>query len=138
MGAHEPSAAGCSTAGGTAAHRKQVSTSVAATQHCTCNVMRIQDTSGDGAKQRMVLLLLLNQSCFGVGRSLAHAPPGSWSADPGVLLLPCYSYMEPTYASIQLIDQGRKFLMLDKLKSLTVSCPVRIIHGVQVCTESIP
>lgn len=41
--------------------------------------------------------------------------------------------MEPTYASIQLIEQGKRFLMLERLASLTVTCPVRIIHGVQVC-----
>jgi hypothetical protein len=45
----------------------------------------------------------------------------------------CCSYMEPTYANIQLIVQGRRFLMLGKLTTLAVQCPVRIIHGVQVC-----
>ena len=40
--------------------------------------------------------------------------------------------MEPVYASMQLIDQGRHFLLLDRLADLQLSCPVRILHGVQV------
>lgn len=42
------------------------------------------------------------------------------------------SYMEPVYASLQLIEQGKQFLMRDRLSSLQVKCPIRILHGVQV------
>lgn len=42
------------------------------------------------------------------------------------------SYMEPTFASLSLIEQGRQMLMLDKLQQLRVTCPCHIIHGVQV------
>lgn len=44
----------------------------------------------------------------------------------------CCSYMEPAYASLQLISEGRKLLMLDRLEALPVMCPVHILHGVQV------
>lgn len=51
---------------------------------------------------------------------------------PCVVSCCCCSYMEPVYASMGLVEQGRKLLLLDKLGSLTVNCPVRILHGVQV------
>lgn len=43
------------------------------------------------------------------------------------------SYMEPVYASMQLVEQGKRFLMIDQLPSLQIACPIRIMHGVQVC-----
>jgi hypothetical protein len=41
--------------------------------------------------------------------------------------------MEPVFASLALIEQGRRLLMLERLPQLQVACPVRILHGVQVC-----
>lgn len=32
-----------------------------------------------------------------------------------------------------LIEEGRKLLLLHKLRSLQVKCPIRILHGIQVC-----
>jgi hypothetical protein len=44
----------------------------------------------------------------------------------------CCSYMAPVYASLALISEGRRFLMLDRLQDLAVNCPTHILHGVQV------
>lgn len=40
--------------------------------------------------------------------------------------------MAPVYASLALISEGRRFLMLDRLQDLAVNCPTHILHGVQV------
>lgn len=44
--------------------------------------------------------------------------------------------MEPVYASLQLIVEGRKLLLLDSLEGLAVTCPTHILHGVQVGTHA--
>jgi hypothetical protein len=139
VGAHEPSAAGCSTAGRKAAHRKQVSSLLALWLH-----RRLQAVGPASRTAQQWGQAEHGAACVAASvmpwrwcwRTLYIFPSSCYLA-AGVLLLYC-SYMHPTYANIQLIAEGRRFLMLDKLKTLAVKCPVRIIHGVQVCAASLP
>jgi hypothetical protein len=41
--------------------------------------------------------------------------------------------MDPVHAGLQLISEGRKLLLLERLESLHLTRPVHILHGVQVC-----
>jgi hypothetical protein len=71
--------------------------------------------------------------CLGSSNPQNYAHQWECEAHERVCCLCCCSYMEPVYASMGLIEEGRKMLLLDNLRSLQVKCPIRILHGVQVC-----
>lgn len=40
--------------------------------------------------------------------------------------------MEPSYAGLRLIEQGRSLLVVERLQEMQISCAIRILHGIKV------